>query len=193
MPLTRISGPAVEPLSLSEARLQCRLAADDTAEDTLLTLCIQAVREAAEHQLGRALIEQTWEQTAESFPAGAIALERHLAASITSITYTDTAGAEQTLSGLAYLLQVDQQGAQVLPAAGTNWPAVTSGPGAVRVRYVVGYGASGADVPAAVRQWLLVTVAAFFAQREAFDATGRAAALPERFIDRLLDAERIYR
>lgn len=192
MPLTRISGPTVEPISLAEARLQCRLAADDTAEDTLLSLCIQAAREAAEHQLGRALVAQTWEQTHEAFPLGAIALERAIASSITSIQYVDAAGALVTLSSSAYTLQVDQQSAQVLLAAGSSWPAVTAGPGAVRVRYVVGYGSDATAVPAAVRQWLLVTVAAFYAQREAFDATGRAAALPERFVDRLLDAERVY-
>ena len=192
MSLTRISGPAVEPISLADARLQCRLAVDDTAEDTLLSLCIQAAREAAEHQLGRALISQTWEQTHDGFPAGAIALQRSLASSITSIECVNTAGATVTLDGSAYTLQVSQQGAEVQPAAGGSWPAVTPGLGAVRVRYVVGYGAAAADVPAAVRQWLLVTVAAFYAQREAFDATGRASALPERFVDRLLDAERIY-
>lgn len=192
MPLTRISGLAVEPISLAEARLQCRLAADDTAEDTLLSLCIQAAREAAEHQLGRALVAQTWEQTHEAFPLGAIALERAIASSVTSIQYVDAAGALITLSSSAYTLQVDQQSAQILLTAGSSWPAVTAGPGAVRVRYVVGYGSDATAVPAAVRQWLLVTVAAFYAQREAFDATGRAAALPERFVDRLLDAERVY-
>jgi hypothetical protein len=47
-------------------------------------------------------------------------------------------------------------------------------------------------VPELLKVWIYSTVAAFVAQRESIDTTGRVGALPERFIDRLLDPYRVY-
>ena len=197
MPTIRITPPAAEPVTLAEARSQCRIAADDTSEDALLGVYIQAAREAAEHQLGRSIINTTWEQSLDGFPSdsGAIELEQALAAGITSVVYTNTAGSPVTMDTSGYQLQVAGQSASLLPAAGTSWPSTLTGDNVintVRIRYVCGYGASAAAAPAGIRQWLLLTVGALYANREAVDSTGRVAALPERFVDRLLDAERVY-
>jgi len=59
MPLTVLTAPAVEPLSLSEVKLHCRVDASD--EDTLLTALIVAAREYAEQLTGRAFITRTYE------------------------------------------------------------------------------------------------------------------------------------
>ncbi|GCL61495.1 head-tail connector protein [Pseudaquabacterium pictum] len=192
MTLTLITPPTTEPISLEEARLQCRITAGDTTEDALLNLYIQAAREAAEHELGRALLEQAWELTLDAFPAGEISLGRGKALAITSVKYLDVAGALQTLDPGAYTLDAATLPGWLLPAADTSWPATASVVNAVRIRFTAGYGATAASVPAAVRQWLLVTLAALYSQREALDASGRVAVLPGRFVDRLLDAEKVW-
>lgn len=192
MALTLITPPTVEPISLEEARMQCRITAGDTTEDAVLGVYIQAARETAEHELGRALLQQTWELTLDAFPAGEISLVRGRALAITSVKYLDPAGALQTLDSSAYTLDAATLPGWVLPAVGTSWPATASVVNAVRIRYTAGYGTAAASVPAAVRQWLLVTVAAMYDQREALDASGRVAVLPGRFVDRLLDAERVW-
>lgn len=192
MAINIITAPTVEPITLAEARTQCRIAADDTSEDALLAIYIQAARETAEHMLGRALIDQTWEQTLDEFPAGEVKLMKAKARSVVSVQYIDTAGTLQGMSPSAYTLDATQDTGWLLPADGTDWPSTDDVVNAVRIRYVAGYGATAANVPAGVRNWLLLTVAAHYAQREAIDATGRVAALPERFVDRLLDAERVY-
>ena len=195
MPTIRITAPAAEPITLAEARTQCRIAADDTSEDSLLGIYIQAAREGAEQILGRSLINGTWEQRLDCFPASVIVLDRALATSITSVVYTNQAGQSITLDPSAYQLQLSSQSAWLVPAVGTSWPATLSGANVintVRITYVCGYGATGAAVPAAVRQWLLMTIGTLYAQRETVDASGRVAALPARLVDSLLDAERIY-
>ena len=192
MALTLITAPSIEPITLAEARMQCRIADDDTAEDALLAVCIQAAREAAEHELGRALITQIWELTLAAFPAGEIKLGKAQALAITSVKYLDTANVLQTMDPGAYALDATTSPGWLLPATGTSWPSTADVVNAVRVRFTAGYGPAAANVPAAVRQWMLVTVAAFYAQREALDATGRVAVLPGRFVDRLLDAEKVY-
>lgn len=198
MPTIRITPPAAEPITLVDARTQCRIAADDTFEDALLGVYIQAAREAAEQELLRSLIDTTWEDQLDGWgsTSGGITLGHALASSIVSVLYIDPAGVEMALTAPDYQLQRGAQSVTLLPAAGTTWPAVLQGDnviGTVRVRYVCGYGTTPAAVPAGVRQWLLMTVGTLYAQRESVDATGRVAALPSRFVDSLLDGERIYR
>ena len=61
----------------------------------------------------------------------------------------------------------------------------------VRVRYVVGFGAASA-VPEDLKAWMLLTIAALFEQRAAVDASGQAAALPDRIVDSLLDEWKVW-
>ena len=187
-----ITHPAVEPISLAEARTQCRVDPDDTGEDALISIYITAARQAAEHQLGRALITQTWEQTLDAFPAGEIKLGQAKALAITSVKYVDTAGALQTMDPSAYTLDATQTPGWLLPADGASWPSTDDVINAVRVRFTAGYGAAAGDVPGSVRTWLLATVGTLYAQRESVDLAGRVGALPERFLDRLLDSERVW-
>jgi uncharacterized phiE125 gp8 family phage protein len=181
---------SVEPITLADARMQCRIAPDDTGEDALLQIYIQAAREAAEHELGRVLISRGCDETLPAFPAGGIVLTTALASSVVWVKYRDSTGALQTMDPGEYTLLLTRQQATIARMTGT-WPATAAAHDAVQLRYVAGYG-SAAQVPAAVRQWLLLTVAALYANREALDSTGRVAALPSRYVDRLLDAERIY-
>ena len=66
MALIRITAPATEPIDLATAKLHCRV--DGTDEDTLIAALIVAAREQAEHETGRALVTQTWEQVHDAFP-----------------------------------------------------------------------------------------------------------------------------
>src|SRR4051794_11419297 len=88
----------IEPVSLAEARLQCKVDDDDDSHDAALTSLITAARENAEHHTGRALAVQTLEMALDAFPAcGGFGLPMLPVASVASIKYTDAAGAEQTL------------------------------------------------------------------------------------------------
>lgn len=194
MSLTLITPPAVEPLTLADARTQCRVDADDTSQDSLLQDCIVAAREMAEHELGRCLITQTWRQQLDEFPATSdIKLDIAKPQSIAQLQYLDTAGAWQTLAGSAYVLDAAVGPAGWLyPADGTEWPATKAVANAVRIDIVVGFGATAADVPANVRAWMKLVVAYLYAQREAVDLAGRSTELPGRFHERLLDRYRVY-
>jgi uncharacterized phiE125 gp8 family phage protein len=192
MSLTLITPPAVEPVSLADMRVQCSIDAADTGEDALLAIAIVAAREEAEHELQRALINQTWELRLDAFPAAEIRLDKAQARSITSVMYVDAAGDLQTLSSGAYVLDSSTAPGWLLPAAGTSWPATADVANAVRVQFVAGYGATADAVPASVRYWIMVNVATRYAQREAIDLSGKAVSLPGRFIDRGLDPHRFY-
>ena len=153
MPLTLITAPADEPVTRAEAKLQCRIDADLTADDALIDGLVAAVREQAEHEIGGALVTQTWERTLDAFPVsgGAIELGMPPVQSLVSVKYLDAAGTEQTLAPSAYTLD------------------------------------AASSVPAAVKAWMLLHIAEWYAQREA-GADKPRAVLPHA--DRLLDRAR---
>jgi uncharacterized phiE125 gp8 family phage protein len=87
MSLKPITAPAEEPVTLVEAKAQCKV--DHSADDALLAIFIQSAREAAEHITGRAFITQTWELVLDAFPAAEIQLSKPKIQSITSVKYLD--------------------------------------------------------------------------------------------------------
>lgn len=190
MSLELISPPGIEPVSLADARLHCRI--DGTTEDDLLAIYISAARQMAEQITNRALITQQWLQSLDAFPLEDVRLERSPQMQIDSVVYVDTSGASQTLSSAAYVLDPWTSPGWMVPADGSSWPDTDSVANAVRITYTCGYGPAPADVPAPIRSWVLLTVGYLYAQREALDVTGKASAIPSRFVDRLLDPYIVY-
>ena len=191
MTLTLITAPATEPLTLSEAKAHCRV--EHALDDTLITALITAARLAAEHELQRPLITQTWQAAYEAFPSeiwgiNAIALGKFRPIAITSITYLDQDGVDAVLAPSAYVLDSATVPGWVHPAYNTSWPSAREFANSVRIRFTAGYGAA-ADVPQCIKQWMLLMIGSMYAFREA--TTDRAQArLP--YINSLLDPERVY-
>ncbi len=188
MTLKLITAPASEPVTLAEAKVHLRCGDE---EDALLGVLIQAAREQAEHQLGRALITQTWERVIDAFPAAEIELGLPPVTSITLITYVDLAGATQTLDANLYTLDTGVDPGWALPAAGTTWPGTLDTASAVRVRFTCGYGEAAA-VPAAVKSWILLRIGTLYKLREEFVTGKSLAEIPGGYVDRLLDPYRMW-
>lgn len=191
MGLMLVTPPAEEPVTIAEAKLHCRVDADITADDVLLTALIVAAREQAEHTTGRSLVSQSWRLTLDRFPAGAIVLPRAPLSSVTSITYVDTDGATQTLDAGEYRVITDRVLGEVVPVYDGQWPTARCTQNAVTVEFVSGYGAA-ATVPRAIKQWILLAVGGWYGQREAIVA-GQVAELPNAYWHALLDPYRIMR
>jgi uncharacterized phiE125 gp8 family phage protein len=199
-----IVAPTLEPLSLADARMQCNITAGDTTFDSELTAYIAAARAKAENYMGAVLMQRTVDQTLDRFPfanEADITIEQPpawnsqcvspLPLSITSISYVDEDGATQTLSGVTYALDDSNWPFWILPAVDTDWPSTQDQANAVTIRMVKGYDAQS-KIPGDVRGWILLTVGYLFAQREAFDATGKVSDIPNRFVDSLLDPYRVF-
>ncbi len=191
MNLDRTVQPAVEPVSLAEAKLHCRVDADITADDTLLTSLISAAREAAEEYLWRSLITQTWLFTLDGFPSGFIELPMGVVQSI-AIQYVDADGDLQTLDSAEYVTAFSRSGSRVAPASGRTWPVTEPRIGAVRLTAVCGYGDAASDVPHAIKAAILLTVGHLYMNREDVLVGVAGVQLPSG-CQRLLDPYRLYR
>jgi uncharacterized phiE125 gp8 family phage protein len=140
----------------------------DTTEDALLTVLISTARQQAEAYLKRALITQTWDGYLDEFPAGnAIVLPWGKVQSVTSIAYTDSDGTATTMTVTTdYIVDTTQDPGRVVLPYGVTWPSFTAYPSnPIAIRWVCGYGATAASVPAAIRTAIKMIVADLWAER----------------------------
>lgn len=157
MQIKRISGPALEPVTLTEAKEHLRVL--HNTEDVLIGRAIKAAREHVEGETGRSLITQTWKQWLPAFPrAGVIELLKPPLQSVTAIRYLDAAGVQQTLATSVYSVQPAGLLGWVQRRAGQAWPVTAADPSAVEIEFVAGYGANPADVPESIRNAVLLLV-----------------------------------
>ena len=193
MPLKLITAPTAEPVSLVEAKLHLRV--EHSADDTLIGALITAARRSAEHELGRALITQTRELVFDGFPVAEIDLQLPDVQAIVSVKYiADDTGTEVTLASTDYSLDADSTPCWLLPDYTVgDWPAARDTTNAVRIRFTAGYGDAGSDVPAAIRQWILLGIGTLYAQREGVVAGVSLAELPRGYVGGLLDPYRVMR
>jgi uncharacterized phiE125 gp8 family phage protein len=173
MTLLVVTPPTSEPVTLDEARAQCRVIARD--EDALLAGYVMRAREHVETYVGRTLMTTTydllldgWAQfTRDGYERNGIVLPRPPLQSITTITYVDPLGATQTLAANQYraLAASDMQGdGIVIPAYGVTWPSLRDDLDVVKVRYVAGY-ADASTVPHAIKQAILMLTEHYFTHR----------------------------
>lgn len=190
MALKLITPPSGTPVTLAEAKAQCRI--DGSDEDAMLNAYIAAATATAEHELGAKLISQTWEAVFDTFPEGAVELNAPRVQSIVSVTYLAPDGSTTVLSSGAYVLDADNTPGWLFPVSGTDWPQTAESANAVRIRFTCGYGPAATDVPANVRQWILMHIATAYRNREAMAQGVSINELPNRYVDGLLDSERQY-
>lgn len=182
MPTRRIIGPSEEPLTLAETKLHLRV--DSAHEDAYISALIVAAREQAEQITGRALVNSTFVQTEDQFPS-AIKLRPARVSQIVEVRFRDIYGVMQLLSSANYTLDnASEFVAWLYPSANYTWPSTWAHPNGVEVEFVAGFGATRADVPQSIKQWMLLTVAQWYSTREAI--VDRGSEMPSTFYSALL-------
>ena len=165
-----IAPPAIEPVSLAEAKDFLRLLASD--EDELLGTLITAARLMIEAASGRMLIDQGWRLVLDRWPAGGeLRLPLSPVGSITAARVYDAAGSAQIVaaSSLALIEGTDPP----LVAVSAALPVPGRDRAAIEIDVVAGFGATRDLVPAPLRQAVLRLACRWFEHRG--DVVGRDA------------------
>lgn len=118
---------------------------------------------------------------------GGISLPRGPVESVTSITYLDPNGNTVVLDPSQYDVTTGNPG-RVAPAFGKVWPVTLPQIGAVRVRFVAGYGPDATTVPENVQEAVLLYLGFLYENRESA-VQGTAPAELTRGIGHLLGIE----
>lgn len=188
MTTLRTTAPAVEPVSIAEAKAHLRV--DSTDEDTLIEGLVAAAVSHLDGQgvLGRAMITQSWATWVRNSP-GVVTLPVGPFQSLTSVEYYDSENALQTSDVANYEVRLAGDFVTVQPKSGFAWPGAYSRPDAIKITYVAGYGDAASDVPQSIRQAILLLVGHWYENREAV-TEGAFKELPMA-VDALIGVERV--
>jgi len=176
MALVLTSAPSVEPISLADAKAHLRIDADD--EDALLTSLIATARTHLERTLGLALITQGWSYYLDHWPrSGTVALPVRPVQAVNAVKVHDAIGGVTTLDESAYAVDALSQPGRLVVMAALP-PVATRQLNAFEIDFTAGYGDEAEDVPAPIRQALLLLVAHWFERREPVSFNEGAAEVP---------------
>lgn len=192
-----------EPLQVSDAEQYLVLASG--AETANLQTMITAARLEAEKENGRELAQKQWTLTLDHFPTesyfwesfgvsimgpqygerpyefyfsdGNIGLLDPLI-SVDNFTYKTSDGTVHTLvNGTDYIVDTSKHPGEVCPAYGTQWPPDTLWPSsAVQITFTAGM--QPAQVPACVKQGMLLLLGEWYENRLPFSAVRFIAQMP---------------
>lgn len=160
MRLVLVTPPAAQPITLTEVKEQARVSHDD--EDLLLQHYIDAATawlDGPAGILGRCLVTQTWRAE-----LAVVTRPVHLPfpdSVIDSAVFSDEEGGD-----LAYHVVMQDQRPLLRPTTRVGRPAA--------ITFTAGYGGP-TDVPAAIRQAMLLLVTQWYEHRQ---VTGAGSALP---------------
>lgn len=164
MALTLDTAPGVEFLSTAEAKAHLRV--DIIDDDAFIDNLVKAARVHLEIVMNRSFVDTTWKLILDEFPADVIRLPRAPLSSVTSVTYTDTDGASQTVATADFTVDTDSEPGRIYPAFEEVWPATRDIRNAVTIEFVAGYGTAETDVPETIRQAGLLLVGHWYENRE---------------------------
>ena len=178
MTLSLITPPAVEPVTLVEAKTHLRV--EHALEDDLIGTYVTSARQHVEAETERALLEQTWELALWCFPfQPCIKLPRPPLLSVVEVRYLDAAGVDQVWPASEYDVEAPagpHAPHGVLRPKSDGWPTVTVTARSVRVTFRAGYGADAASVPAPLKAAVLLASEDLYERREPGPAVGRLLA-----------------
>jgi uncharacterized phiE125 gp8 family phage protein len=189
MPSILLTPPAVEPLSLAEAKAFLRIEHDD--DDDVIAALIAGARIHVEAQSRRALIAQSWRLVRDAWPAdGRIAV---LPAPLVALT----AARVWRLDGTTQAIDVDMFTVDVATAPGVLSFAAGALPSPGRVFAGIeldieaGYGEAATDVPEPLRQAIRVLVSHWYENRGLVAAAGGGAATLPQSVAALISPYRV--
>lgn len=165
MAIKIITAPTIEPVTLAEAKAQCRV--DISTDDALLMSLITAARIYCERTDWRAYLTQTIELWLEAWPADdRIVLPRPPLQSVSKIEYYGTDDTKYTLAGTVYGVDANSTPGAVRLKYNQAWPATSlRSYSAICVTYVAGW-TNPEDVPQTIRQAMLLLIGHWYENRE---------------------------
>ena len=143
MPLSEITPPAAEPLSVAD--LKAAVGIDWSDDDGLIESIGKAARRWVELFTRRQIITATYDLYLRDWPASnVIRIPRPPLQSVTHVKYDDADNAEQTLAATVYDTDAVSEPGRVFLKKDQSWAALYGAPDdyEIRVRLVCGYGAA---------------------------------------------------
>lgn len=165
--IRRIVEPAVEPVTLSEAKAHLRVDADFTADDAAISTLISAARIHVESVSARTLIRSRWQIKFDHFPSWDIELPNPpIMSDPVVVTYVSQEYG-QSSPFTDFRTDYDSTPPVIRPQWQGLWPVARGAENDVTIVYYAGYGEAANSVPVPARHCILMLVGHWYANREA--------------------------
>ncbi|MEO1037923.1 MAG: phage head-tail connector protein [Pseudomonadota bacterium] len=178
MSLIQTTAPAVEPVSLSEAKAFLRVGHEH--EDELIGRIVSAARSIVEANTGRALIQRGFRETLDGWSltrlsacGTAFALLRPPLVSVEAVRVRDPAGALSLWDSDEYRIDPEADPGRLIARAPFAFLKPAPGPGGIEIEFTAGYGLASSDVPAPLRQATLAIAAQLYSDGQRAERAGR--------------------
>jgi uncharacterized phiE125 gp8 family phage protein len=170
-----LTAPAVEPLTLAEAKAFLRVETSD--DDDVITALIAGARIHVEAQTRRALMTQSWRIALDAWPqAGRLTIVPAPLQTLTAARVYDFEGLAHDVDTQAFVID---QGASVLAFAPWAVPQPGRIAAGIECDVTLGYGDAAAAVPEALRQAIRLLVAHWYENRGLVTTGANYSALPQ--------------
>lgn len=147
-----ITPPAVEPVTLEEAKQHCFV--DFNLDDAMIEKrLIQAARQACEQLTARNFITTTLKLTLDDFPRGDVFLPRGEFQSLNKVTYW-----EDSTPQPIPVQDIQQWGSKSYPRLEYVWPKAKK----VEIEWTCGYGDTADEIPEGIKQCILIFVEHYY-------------------------------
>ena len=186
MPSILLSGPAVEPWSVAEAKSFLRAENDD--DDTVIASLIAAARSHVEAMTRCALIAQTWRFVLDRWPKdGCIRLGRGPLRTLVAARIYDSAGNASVIGAETFVLD---KTAGVIAPSGWSLPAPGRATAGIELDVEIGFGTGAADVPDALRH-AVRTLVAHWHENRGLIAIGQSVAMMPASVSAMIASYRV--
>ncbi len=162
MPLTLTTPPARQPVTLAEIKLHLKI--DGPDEDTLLEHLLSAATRRVEFECSLAMITQGWRLLRDCWPRrGLLEIPIHPVRQVTEVKVLTSSGLV-TVPQESYEADIHSRPARLRALPG--FPPPAEGLNVVQVKLLCGFGDDPADVPADLRQAVMLLAAHWHECRE---------------------------
>lgn len=179
--------PAVEPLTLAEAKTYLRIT--NSNDDSFITTLISAVRRRCEEYTQRALITQAWTLWLDRLPDRncrytaqygdlpinhgtrfdeALELPRPPLQSVTFMNSYAADNSTTVFSTSNYFVDTASEPGRICLNTGAIWPVQGRRFNCYEIEFVAGYGAAGAAVPDDLKQGMFLLLKTLYADKSKF-------------------------
>lgn len=164
MPAIQTQPPALEPVSLAEAKAHLRITHTD--DDQTISTLITTARAAVEAECQCRMIAQGWSVFLDRWPpCRSVALPVWPVLSITDVITYGEMDTPATIDPAHYVLDQVSRPARLAFRQGRTPPAPGRAVNGIEIRLTAGFGTQAQNMPAPLRQVVLVTLAQLYAQR----------------------------
>ena len=181
--ITVVTAETTDAVSTTEIKANLRIPSSDSTHDTQIGICKNASLDIAKNYLQKSLTNRTLKLSLDNIPFSdsilpdqegittgpflefrqrSVSLPFSPLVSVTHVKTFDDSDNATTMASSRYFVDTASDYGRVVLRTGETWDDMLRVGNAIEITYVAGYGSSASDVPAGIKQGIILMASHFF-------------------------------